>query len=67
MLFYNLLAGFSSAEIQLLWKELTNGITEDKTTTKSDIDPSANNIKPSKLTRRQTGDRQAAPPRRAEW
>ncbi|XP_074490068.1 forkhead box protein P2-like isoform X1 [Sebastes fasciatus] len=61
-------AGFSPAEMQQMWKELTNGITnEDKTTWKGSQDSSsANNIMSTKVTGRQTGDRQSSSPRRAE-
>ncbi|KAM7397045.1 hypothetical protein PAMP_020043 [Pampus punctatissimus] len=60
-------AGFSPAEMQQIWKELINGITEDKTTLKVDQDSPANNIMQTKVTGRQTTDQQSASPRRAQW
>lgn len=60
------LVGFSSSEMQQLWKELTNRMTEDKTTMKGNHDASANNAVATKVTGRQTGD-QLCSPRRAEW
>lgn len=54
-------AGFSSSEMQQIWKELTNGITEDKTTMKGNHDAVS-----AKVTGRQTGD-QLCSPRGAEW
>lgn len=65
--FFNLVAGMSPAEMQQIWKELTNGITEDKTTVKADQSCAANNINPTKVTGRQTTDQQSASTRRAEW
>ncbi|XP_067446475.1 forkhead box protein P2-like isoform X2 [Thunnus thynnus] len=59
-------AGLSPAEMQQIWRELTNGITEDKTTLKTNQSSAANNIKPTKVTGRQTADQQSASPRRAE-
>ncbi|XP_028441917.1 forkhead box protein P2-like [Perca flavescens] len=59
-------AGFSPAKMQQIWKELTNGITEDKTTSKGNQDSSANNIMSTKVTGRQTGDQQSSSPRRAQ-
>ncbi|XP_044047722.1 forkhead box protein P2-like isoform X2 [Siniperca chuatsi] len=59
-------AGFSPAEMQQIWKELTSGITEDKTTLRGNQDSSANNIMSTKVTGRQTGDQQSSSPHRAE-
>ncbi|CAK6950963.1 forkhead box protein P2-like [Scomber scombrus] len=59
-------AGLTPAEIQQIWKELTNGITEDKTTVKANQSSAANNINPTKVTGRHTADQQSASPRRAE-
>ncbi|XP_034391760.1 forkhead box protein P2-like [Cyclopterus lumpus] len=53
-------AGFSPAEMQQIWKELTNGVTEDKTTSKSHQDSSSSN------TGRQSGDRRPSSPHSAE-
>lgn len=64
--FFYVLAGFSPAEMQQMWKELTNGITEDKTTLKGNQDSSANNMS-TKVTGRQSGDQQSSSPRRTEW
>ncbi|XP_040894191.1 forkhead box protein P2-like [Toxotes jaculatrix] len=58
--------GLSPAEMQQIWKELTNGASEDKTTIKSNQDSSANSTMSTKVMRRQTGDQQAPSPRRAE-
>ena len=65
--FFCVLAGFSPAKMQQIWKELTNGITEDKTTSKDNQDSSATNIMSTKVTGRQTGDQQSSSPRRAQW
>lgn len=66
--FLNLSAGLSSAEMQQIWKELTNGITEAKTTVKANQSSADNNINPTKVTTgRHTADQQSASPRRAEW
>ncbi|XP_031138997.1 forkhead box protein P2-like [Sander lucioperca] len=59
-------AGFSPAKMQQIWKELTNGISEDKTTSKGNQDSSANNIMSTKVTGRPTGDQQSSSPRRAQ-
>ncbi|XP_070686562.1 forkhead box protein P2-like [Pempheris klunzingeri] len=59
--------GFSPAEMQQIWKELTNGITDDKTTSKGSQDSSANNMMSMKVTGRQTGDLQTSSPCRAEY
>ncbi|XP_042351472.1 forkhead box protein P2-like [Plectropomus leopardus] len=59
-------AGLSPAEMQQVWKELANGITEDKTTPKGNQDSSANDIMSTKVTGRQSGDQQSPSPRRAE-
>ncbi|GLD58999.1 forkhead box protein P1-like protein [Lates japonicus] len=58
--------GFSPAEMQQIWKELTNGITEDKTAIKGNHESSANGVMSTKVTGRQTGDQQSPSPRRAE-
>ncbi|KAM9352320.1 forkhead box protein P2-like [Symphorus nematophorus] len=58
--------GLSPAEMQQIWKELTNGITEDKTTLKGNQDSPANNIMSVKVTGRQASDQQTPSPRRAE-
>ncbi|XP_051237422.1 forkhead box protein P2-like [Dicentrarchus labrax] len=58
--------GFSSAEMQQIWKELTNGMTEDQTTSQGNEDSSTNNIMSTKVTRRQAGDQQTSSPSRAE-
>ncbi|XP_023255994.1 forkhead box protein P2-like [Seriola lalandi dorsalis] len=58
--------GFSSAEMQQIWKELTNGITEEKTTIKGNHDCSANSIMSTKVTGRRAGEQQSPSPRRAE-
>lgn len=63
----NVLAGFSPAEMQQIWKELTNGITEDKTTLRVNQDSSTNSTMSTKVTGRQTGDQQSPSPRRTEW
>ncbi|XP_068459531.1 forkhead box protein P2-like isoform X2 [Clinocottus analis] len=54
--------GFSPAEMQHIWKELTNGITEEKTTSKSNQDLSSNNTASTKVTGIQTGDQPASSP-----
>ncbi|XP_059190744.1 forkhead box protein P2-like [Centropristis striata] len=54
-------AGVSPAEMQQIWKELTNGIMEDKMTLKGNQDSSANNT-----AGRQSNDQQSPSPRRAE-
>ncbi|XP_053175867.1 forkhead box protein P2-like [Scomber japonicus] len=60
-------AGLSSAEMQQIWKELTNGITEAKTTVKANQSSADNNINPTKVTTgRHTADQQSASPRRVE-
>ncbi|XP_049430278.1 forkhead box protein P2-like [Epinephelus fuscoguttatus] len=59
-------AGLSPAEMQQVWKELANGLTEDKTTLKGNQDSSANNIMSTKVTGRQSSDQQSPSPRRAE-
>ncbi|XP_031724589.1 forkhead box protein P2-like [Anarrhichthys ocellatus] len=59
-------AGFSPAEMQQMWKELTNGSTEDKSTSKSNQDSSSNNIVSTKVPGRQTGDQQSSSPHGAE-
>jgi len=59
----NGLAGFSPAEMQQIWKELTNGIiTADKTTPKSNQDQGS-----TKVTGRQSSDRWLSTPHSAEW
>ncbi|XP_029290343.1 forkhead box protein P2-like [Cottoperca gobio] len=58
--------GFSPAEMQQIWKELTNGITEDKITSKANQDSSANNTMSTKVTAMQSADQQSSPPRGAE-
>nr|XP_046251287.1 forkhead box protein P2-like [Scatophagus argus] len=50
--------GLSHAEMQQIWKDLTNGVTEDKTTLKGSQDSSANDIMSTKVTGRQTCDQQ---------
>ncbi|KAG7230906.1 hypothetical protein INR49_024934 [Caranx melampygus] len=55
------------AEMQQIWKELTNGISEDKTTIKGNQDFSANNLMSRKVTGRRAGEQQSPSPRRAEW
>ncbi|XP_078112243.1 forkhead box protein P4-like [Sander vitreus] len=59
-------AGFSPAKMQQIWKELTNGITEDKTASKGNQVSSANNIMSTKVTGRPTGDQQSSSPRGAQ-
>lgn len=59
--------GFSPAEMQQIWKELTNGITEDKTAIKGNHESSANGEMSTKVTGGQTGDQQSPSPHRAEW
>ncbi|XP_071778853.2 forkhead box protein P2-like [Centroberyx gerrardi] len=49
-------AGFSPAEVQQIWKELTNGITEDKSPKKDHLDSASTNVTPAKVTGRQTSD-----------
>ncbi|TNN27223.1 Forkhead box protein P2 [Liparis tanakae] len=62
VLFKNALAGFSPAEMQQLWKELTNGITTaDKTTPRSSQDQGS-----TKVTGRQSSDRWPSTPHSAE-
>lgn len=64
--FVYVLVGFSPSEMQQIWKELTNGITEDKTTLKGSLYAPANNAVSTKVTGRQAADQQSSP-RRAEW
>ncbi|XP_032379731.1 forkhead box protein P2 [Etheostoma spectabile] len=59
-------AGLSLEKMQQIWKELTNGITEDKATSKGNQDSSANNTMSTKVPGRQTGDQQSSSPRRAQ-
>lgn len=67
MLFlFRVSGGFSPAEMQQIWKELTNGVTEDKSTSKGNQDSTANNVS-TKVTGRLSGDYQTSSPRRAEW
>ena len=66
-MFFNVLAGFSPAEMLQIWKELTHGITEDKMTSKANQDSSAYNMMSAKVTGRPSGDQQSASPRSAEW
>lgn len=66
-MFCYVLAGFSPAEMQQIWKELTNGITEDKTTSQGNQDSSSNNIMSTKVPGRQSGDQQSSSPCGAEW
>uniref|UniRef100_UPI0037E8ED66 forkhead box protein P2-like n=1 Tax=Semicossyphus pulcher TaxID=241346 RepID=UPI0037E8ED66 len=59
--------GFSPAEMQQIWKELTSEMTEDRTTLRSNQDTSANSIMSTKVTTKVKADqKQASLPRRAE-
>ncbi|XP_039988227.1 forkhead box protein P2-like [Xiphias gladius] len=58
--------GFSSADMQQIWKELVKGLTEDKTTIKGNQDSSAESVVSRKVTGRQTSDQQSPSPRRAK-
>ncbi|XP_008282224.1 forkhead box protein P2-like [Stegastes partitus] len=58
-------ACLSPAEMQQIWKELTFGIAEDKTTMKGNQDSSAHKMSP-KVTGRPTSDQQSASPRRPQ-
>lgn len=60
------LVGFSSADMQQIWKELVKGLTEDKTTIKGNQDSSAESVVSRKVTGRQTSDQQSPSPRRAK-
>ncbi|XP_026167958.1 forkhead box protein P2-like [Mastacembelus armatus] len=53
--------GLSRAEMQLIWKELTNGLAEDKTTMKGNRGSSANDVLSAKVAGRQTCDQQSSP------
>lgn len=64
-LFY-VLGGLSPAKMQQIWRELTNGVTEDKTRLKGNQDSCASDIMSTKVTGRQTGDQQTSS-QRAEW
>ncbi|XP_019121345.2 forkhead box protein P2-like [Larimichthys crocea] len=55
--------GLSPAEMQQIWKELTNGATEDKSTSKDS--PAHNNVS-AKVTGRRSTDHQTSSPRGAE-
>ncbi|XP_047189304.1 forkhead box protein P2-like [Scophthalmus maximus] len=61
--FLHVLGGLSPAELQQLWKELTKGIREDKTTSKGNHDSSARS---TQVTGGRSGDRQSPPPGGAE-
>nr|XP_020480227.1 forkhead box protein P2-like [Monopterus albus] len=56
-------AGFSPAEMQQIWKELTNRTTEDETTVKGNPNSSANNIMSTQVPGRQCGDQRSSPHR----
>lgn len=66
MSLFCVLGGLSPAKMQQIWKALTNGITEDVTTSKGNQDSCANDTMSTKVTERQTGDQQSSS-RRAEW
>ncbi|XP_034734644.1 forkhead box protein P2-like [Etheostoma cragini] len=59
-------SGLSPEKMQQIWKELTNGIAEDKTTSKGNQDSPANNMMSTKVTGRQTSDQQSSSPRGAQ-
>ncbi|XP_069551587.1 forkhead box protein P2-like [Brachyistius frenatus] len=56
----------SPAEMLQIWKELTCGLTDDKTTMKSSQDSTAHKIMSTKVTGKQPADRQSPSPRRAD-
>ncbi|XP_070829292.1 forkhead box protein P2-like [Chaetodon trifascialis] len=58
--------GLSPAEMHQIWKELTNAVTEDKTTSKANQDSSANDTVSTKVTAKQPADQLTSSPRRAE-
>ncbi|XP_029909372.1 forkhead box protein P2-like [Myripristis murdjan] len=58
--------GFSHAELQQIWRELTSGITEDKNTKKDNLDSASTNITPAKTTGRQTNDQKPPSPHKEE-
>ncbi|CAB1416413.1 unnamed protein product [Pleuronectes platessa] len=58
--------GFSPAELQQIWKELTNGLTEDKTTIKSSYDSSTNDTRSTQVRGRQADVQPSPSPRRTE-
>lgn len=62
----HLLARLSPSEIQQVWKELTFGTTDDKTTIKGNGESPACKTMSTKVTGRQTGDQQHLCPHRAE-
>lgn len=57
-MFLYVLVGFGPAETQQVWKELTNGTTENKSTLRSNQNSSANSASSINVTGRQTGDQQ---------
>lgn len=61
------LGGLSPAEMQQIWKELTNGLTNDKTTSKGNQDSLVHDMMSTKVRRRQAGDQETSSPQRAEW
>ncbi|XP_060933248.1 forkhead box protein P2-like [Limanda limanda] len=58
--------GFSPAELQQIWKELTNGFTEDKTTIKSNYDSSTNDTRSTQVRGRQADVQPSPSPRTTE-
>ncbi|XP_030280958.1 forkhead box protein P2-like [Sparus aurata] len=58
--------GLSPAEMQQIWKELTNGLTNDKTTSKGNQDSPVHDMMSTKVRRRQAGDQETSSPQRAE-
>lgn len=52
--------------MQQVWKELTTGMTEDKTTIKENRESSAGKTMSAKVPGRQADDQQSACPHRAE-
>ncbi|XP_041652446.1 forkhead box protein P2-like [Cheilinus undulatus] len=59
--------GFSPAEMMQIWKELTNEISEEKTSSKIHQESSSNNIMSAKVsTKVKVDQQQTSPPRRAE-
>ncbi|XP_069384565.1 forkhead box protein P2-like [Paralichthys olivaceus] len=58
--------GFSPAELQQIWKELTNGLTDDKTAIKGNHDSSTDDIRSTQVRGRQADDQPPLSPRRTE-
>nr|XP_019934175.1 PREDICTED: forkhead box protein P2-like [Paralichthys olivaceus] len=58
--------GFSPAELQQIWKELTNGLTDDKTAIKGNHDSSTDDIRSTQVRGRQADDQPPLSPHRTE-